>query len=36
MNVIARMEFELAYFEAEVQHFNHYATKTLSDQIFRN
>ena len=26
MNVIARLEFELVYYEVEVQHVNHYAT----------
>ena len=26
MNVIAQLEFELAYFDAAVQYFNHYAT----------
>ena len=25
MDVIARLDFELVYFEAAVQHFNHYA-----------
>ena len=29
MNVIDQMEFELAYFKARVQHFNHY---TLSER----
>ena len=30
INIAMRLEFELAYFEASVQHFNHYATETLS------
>ena len=30
VNVIARMEFELAYFKAGVQHFSHCATKLSS------
>ena len=30
MNVISRLEFELAYFVAAVLHFNHDATVTLS------
>ena len=31
VNVIAWMEFELAYFETEVEHFSHYTTETLSN-----
>ena len=27
MHVIERVEFELAYLEIEVQHFNYYATE---------
>ena len=27
MNVIERLEFELAYFETAIKHFNHYTTK---------
>ena len=30
LSVIARMEFELAYLEATVQHFSHYASGILS------
>ena len=30
MNVIARVEFELAYFEAAIKHFNIYVTGTPS------
>ena len=28
VNIIARMEFEPAFFEAAVQHFSHYAMET--------
>ena len=28
--VIERLEFELAYYDSAVQHFNHYTTETLS------
>ena len=29
VNVTGRLEFELAYFEAAVEHFSHYTTGTL-------
>ena len=29
MNIIARLEFELTYFEGIVQYFKHYAAETL-------
>ena len=28
MNVTARLEYELAYYDSAVHHFNHYATRT--------
>ena len=28
VNVIARLEYELAYYDSAVHHFNHYATRT--------
>ena len=28
MNVIARLEYELAYYDSAVHHFNHYTTRT--------
>ena len=28
VNVIARLEFELAYYDSEVHRFNHYTTRT--------
>ena len=31
MNVIARMEFKLAYYNSTVQRFNHYTTRTTSN-----
>ena len=34
VNVIARMEFELAYFETAVHHFSHYATRPSSSRIW--
>ena len=34
MNEIAWLEFELAYFEAAVQHFSHYATGNVQSMIF--
>ena len=34
MNVIARLEFELAYSETAVQHFSHYTMKTLLHPAF--
>ena len=33
MNVIERVEIELAYLEAAVQYFSHYATRTLSTSL---
>ena len=30
VNVIARLEFELAYYVVTVQHFSHYTMKTSS------
>ena len=29
VNIIAQLEFELAYFKATVQHFSYYATETF-------
>ena len=29
VNVIVQLEVELAYFEAAIQHFSHYATESL-------
>ena len=29
MNVIAQLEFELAYYDSTVQRFNYYTTRTL-------
>ena len=29
VNVIARLEYELAYYDSVVRHFNHYTTITL-------
>ena len=29
MNVIARLEYELAYYDSAVHRFNHYTTRTL-------
>ena len=29
VNVIARLEYELAYYDSEVHHFNHYTTRTF-------
>ena len=29
VNVIAKLEFELVYFEAVIQHYNHYITDTF-------
>ena len=34
LNVIERLEFELAYFEATVQHFSYYATGTRIPCIY--
>ena len=31
MNIIAQLEFELAYFKATVQYFNHYTRETSPD-----
>ena len=28
MNIVAQLDFELAYYNVTVQHFNHYATET--------
>ena len=28
VNLMVQLEFELAYFEVEVQHFSHYSTGT--------
>ena len=36
MNVIARLDFELAYFEIAVHHFNHYAKWTPPFSLFSN
>ena len=33
MNVIARLPFELAFFEATVKHFSHYTTVTPTHSI---
>ena len=33
MNVIKRLEFELAYFKATIQYFSHYATG-ISSKLF--
>ena len=30
VNVIARLEYELAYYDSAVHHFNHYTTRTPS------
>ena len=35
MIVIARLEFELAYYDSAVHRFNHYTTKTPPDVFFR-
>ena len=38
MNVIARLEFELAYYDITVQRFNHYTTRTppnINEKIFK-
>ena len=32
VNVIVRLEFELAYFEVTVQHFSPYATETRPNE----
>ena len=34
VNVIARLEFELIYFEATVQHFRHYTSNTSKGNIW--
>ncbi len=34
VNVIARLDFELAYYDSEVHRFNHYTTRTPPRQIF--
>ena len=34
MNLIVRLEFKLAYFEAAVQYLSHYATKTPLEYSF--
>ena len=31
VNVIVRLEFELAYYDSVVLHFNHYTTRTTPD-----
>ena len=31
VNVIARLEFELAYYDFAVHHFNHYTTRIVRD-----
>ena len=39
MNVIARLEYELAYYDSAVHHFNHYTTRTppiLACVLFNN
>ena len=33
MNIIARKEFELAYYDSTVQHFNHYAMRTRHPRL---
>ena len=33
VNVIARLEFELNYDDFTIQHFNHYATRTLPNFV---
>ena len=33
MNVIARLEYELAYYDSAVHHFNHYTTRTPSNLV---
>ena len=35
VKVITWLEFELAYFEAAIQHFNHYTTGTAPSSILR-
>ena len=35
VNVIERLEYELAYYDSAVQRFNHYATKTLPQKTIR-
>ena len=35
MNVIKRLEFELAYCDVTVKHFSHYATETRIAEWFR-
>ena len=34
MNIIARLEYELAYYDSAVQRFNHYTTRTLPNKLF--
>ena len=34
MNVIARLEFELAYYNSAVKHFNHYTTQTSAGFLY--
>ena len=33
VNIIVRMDFELAFFEAEFQHLSHYAARTYPGYI---
>ena len=33
VNVIARLEYELAYYDSAVHRFNHYATRTLTSNL---
>ena len=35
VNIIARLEFELAYYDSVVQRFNHYATRTPPSHTIR-
>ena len=33
MNIIARLDFELAYYDSEVHRFNYYSTRTLREYL---
>ena len=34
VNIIAQLEFELAYHDSSVQRFNHYTTRTLTPRLY--
>ena len=36
MNVIARLEYELAYYDSAVHHFNHYTTRTPHPSLVKD